>query len=201
MPNAVPYEVIAAPYSLYVAPVGSAFPAIDAAPSSPWTLVGTSGSLNYMDDGVTIAIPQEIEKWRSLGDTGPRKVFRVSEDLMIRVVLADLSLEQYRHALNMNAVTTVAAGAGTAGYKKLGLSRGSDVAQRALLVKGPSPYMADGFMQYECPLAFQTGSPEVVKRKNTPAGLALEWTAIIDPNALSPDERFGRIVAMTTVAL
>jgi hypothetical protein len=192
----VPYEVIAAPFVVWFAPVGEAFPLIDVAPAGNWLKVGTSGDLNYMDEGVTVQHAQSIERWRSLGDTAPRKVFRTEEDLMIRLVLADITLEQYRHALNMNAVTTVAAGAGTAGYKKIGLSRGSAVAQRAILVRGGvSPY-GDGWnLQYEVPIAFQTGEPEVVYRKDEPAGLALEWTAIIDPSAASADERFGRLVA------
>lgn len=196
MSNAIPYEVIAAPYTIWHAPVGEAFPAINATPAGNWAKLGTSGDLNYNDEGVTIAHPQSIEKWRSLGDTGTRKVFRTEEDLIIRVMLVDLTLEQYRHALNLNTVTTTAAGSGTAGYKKLGLSRGPDVAQRALLIKGPSPYGADWFMQYEIPIAFQTGSPEPVSKKGTPAMLSLEWSAIIDPNAVTPTERFGRLIAM-----
>jgi hypothetical protein len=60
---------------------------------------------------------------------------------------------------------------------------------------GVSPY-GDGWnLQYEVPIAFQTGEPEVIYRKDEPAGLALEWTAIIDPSAVSADERFGRLVA------
>jgi hypothetical protein len=198
MPNSVPFEVIAAPFEVWFAPVGEAFPAVNATPAGNWVKVGTSGALNYMEDvGVVVVQSQEIAQWRSLGDTATRKVFRTGESLQIRLTLADVSLEQYRHALNMNAITDTAAGSGTAGFRKIGLSRGPDVAQRALLVKGShGPYGAEMPMQYEIPLAFQTGSPEVVYRKDVPAGLALEWTAIIDPNAASPSERFGRLVAM-----
>jgi hypothetical protein len=197
----VPYEVIAAPFTVFFAPLGEPFPLIDVAPAGNWLKVGTSGDLSYMDDGVTVEHAQKTEVWRSLGDTAPRKVFRTEEDLVIGVVLADVTLEQYRHALNMNSVTTVAPGAGTAGYKKVGLSRGSLVAQRSILVRGPSPYGDGWFLQYEVPIAFQTGEPEVVYRKNEPAGLKLQWTAIIDPSASSPDERFGRIVAQHAAAL
>jgi hypothetical protein len=38
-------------------------------------------------------------------------------------------------------------------------------------------------------------------RKSDPAALALEWTALVDTNAVSVDERFGRIVAQTAPAL
>lgn len=197
MSNAVPYEVIAAPFTVWFAPVGEAFPAVNATPGGNWVKVGTSGELNYAEDGVTVTHSQDIQQWRSLGDTATRKVFRTGESLQVRLVLADVSLEQYRHALNMNAITDTPASSGVAGTRKIGLSRGPDVAQRAILVRGSAgPYGADMPMQYEIPLAFQTGSPEVVFRKDAPAGLALEWTAIIDPNAVTPAERFGRLIAM-----
>lgn len=192
--NSVPYEVIAAPFVVWIAPVGTAFPLIDAAPGAGWAKVGTSGDLNYSSEGVTVEHSQSINFWRSLGDSGSRKVFRQEEDLKIRLMLADVSLEQYKLALNSNSVTTVAAGSGTAGYKKLGLSRGISVATVALLVRGPSAYGDDWNGQYEVPRAAQSGNPSVVLRRSEPAALSLEWTALVDPNAASEDERFGRLV-------
>jgi hypothetical protein len=200
--NTVPYEVIAAPFVAYWAPVGEAFPLIDVTPAGNWVRIGTSGELNYAEDGVVIEQPQSITKWRAGGDTGVRKVFRTEEDFMIRFTLTDLTLEQYRLGLNMNTVTTVAAGSGTAGYKKIGLSRGPDVAQMALILRGPSPYGDAMNLQYEVPIAFQTGEPKpVLGKKGEPAGIELEFTAIIDPNASSVKERYGRIVAQHQVAL
>lgn len=192
--NSLPYEIIAAPFTVWYAPVGTGFPNVDDAPLTPWAKVGSSGDLNYMDDGVTVSHAQTMEKFRALGDAGSRKVFRTEEDLLIRLILADLTLEQYAHALNSNTVTTVPAQT-NAGYKWIGLSRGFSVATVALLVRGPSPYGDDFNMQYEVPRAAQSGNPEVVMRKGTPAGLALEWTALVDPNAVSDDRRFGRLVA------
>lgn len=199
--NSLPYEIIAAPFEVWFAPVGTAFPAIDAAPSSPWAKVGSSGNLNYFDEGVKISQRQSMNLFRALGDSGSRKAFRTEEDLMIALTLADLTLEQYTHALNSNTVTTVAATMSAAGYKKIGLSRGFSVATAALLVRGPSPYIEDGYMQFEVPRAAQTGNPEVVMRKSDAAGLALEWTALVDPDASSVDERFGRLKAMTAEQL
>jgi hypothetical protein len=201
--NSVPYEVIAAPFVVYYAPVGEAFPTFDAAVAGNWVRIGTSGELNYTEDGVTVQHSQEIKEWMSGGDTGPRKVFRVKEGQKVKFKLADLTLEQYRLGLNMNPITTVPAGSGTAGYKKIGLSRGNDVAQRAILVRGDiSPY-GDGFKsQYEIPIAFQTGEPEVVLgKKGEPADLMLEFTTVIDPNASTPEERFGRLRVQHQAAL
>lgn len=192
--NSAPYEIIAAPFVVWYAPLGTAFPAIAIAPPSPWAKVGSSGDLNYLDEGIKVSHSQTMNLFRSLGDAGSRKAFRTEEDLMVSLTLADLTLEQYAHALNSNTVTTTAAGA-AAGYKKLGLSRGFSVATYALLLRGPSPYGDDWNMQFEIPRAAQTGNPEPVMRKGEPAALALEWTALVDPDASTEFERFGRLIA------
>lgn len=199
--NSLPYEIIAAPFTVYFAPVGTAFSLIDAVPATPWTKVGSSGDLNYFDEGVRVAPSQETEPFRAAGDMGTRKMFRISEDLAISLKLADLTLEQLAHAFNGNAVTTTAAGAGTAGFKSIGLSRGSSIYTVALMVRGPSPYMEDGNMQFQIPRAAQVGNPEVIFRKGEPAGLALEWMALVDPNAANEFERFGKLIAQNAVAL
>jgi hypothetical protein len=190
-PNTTPFEIMAAPFEVYLAPVGTAFPAVtDSAPVSPWVKVGTSGNLNYKEDGVSVSHPQSVEPWRALGDIAPRKYFRTEEQLMIRLTLADVSLEQYKHALNDNTVTD----SGTS--KKVGLSRGTSVAQKALLVRGPSPYGDNKIMQYEVPIVFASGSPEVVyANSGEPAGLELEFSAVVDSSAVTTAERFGRLVA------
>jgi hypothetical protein len=195
--NTVPYEVIAAPYTLWHAPVGTAFPLIDVAPAVAWVKVGTSGNLNYDDGaGVTVEHSQTIVPWRAVGDCGSRKVFRTEEDLKVRLKLVDITLEQYALALNHNTVTTIGKSGSTVGYKKIGLSRGFSVATRALLIRGSvSPYGADWVSQYEIPIAVQTGSPTVIYKKGEPAGLDLEWMSLVDPNASNAAERFGRLIA------
>jgi hypothetical protein len=197
-----PYEIIAQPYELWVAPLGSSFPNVGNDPTSPWALIGTSGNLNYDDDGVTISHEQKIETWRSLGSTGPRKAFRTEEDMSISVKLVDVSLEQYRRALNDNAVTTTAAATQTAGSKKIGMSRGLEVKQFALLVRGrnASAY-GYGNSQYEVPVAIQTGKPKPKAMKGKPMTLDLEYTVLEDLNAVSEDERFGRLVVQVSSAL
>jgi hypothetical protein len=70
---------------------------------------------------------------------------------------------------------------------------GPDVAQMAMLVRGSgvSPYLADKNVQYEVPVVIQMAEPEVVYKKGDPAGLALEFVALVDLNAASPAKRFG----------
>lgn len=199
--NSTPYEIIAAPFTAWWAPVGSAFPTVDAAVAAPFALVGTSGDLNYFDDGVQIEIPQKMEFFRALGDSASRKVFRVEEDLMVSLTLADLTLEQFTHAVNSNSITTVPASAGVAGYKKIGLSRGFGVATVALLVRGPSPYGDNMTWQLEIARAAQVGEPKTALRRNIPAGLELKWVSLVDPAAANVSERIGKIRAQTAPAL
>ena len=196
--NSVPYEVIAAPFTLYVAPTGTAFPDVDETPTGDWVKVGTSGPLNYdRGEGVTVEHRQSTSPWRSSGDTGVRKNFRTEEDLIVRLKLVDITLEQYALALNHNSVTDTPAGVGTPGQRKVGLSRGSDIVTKALLIRGEvSPYGESFNSQYEIPLAQQIGSPTVsLSRPGEPAGLNLEFMALVDTTAASEEERFGRLVA------
>lgn len=202
MANTTPYEIIAAPFTLYWAPVGSAFPLVSSAPTAPWIKVGSSGNLNYDDAaGVTVMHSQSTQAFRALGDAGTRKMFRTEESMKVRLKLVDITAEQYRHALNMNAVTATAASTGIPGTKKLPLSRGFTVATVALLIRGDvSPYGDSPLaMQYEIPSAAQVGSPTVLFKKSEPVGLELEWEVLVDPNASSDLERFGRLIEQTAI--
>jgi hypothetical protein len=100
---------------------------------------------------------------------------------MITIGLWDLSLEQYQYALAGVAPTTVAAGVGTAGYKKMGLSRGVEVTQYARCWRGASRPTASRFnMQFEVPRVYQSGSPKPKFGKGKPAALELEFSALED---------------------
>lgn len=195
-----PFEIIGAPLTLYLAPVGTAYPALDEAPGAGWTKVGTNGDRNYGDDGVTVAHSQSLEQARPAGATGPVKAWRTEEDMVISVTLWDLTLEQYAIALNDAEIDTVAAGVGTIGTKTIGLSQGQEVATYALLARGVSPY-GDFPAQYEVPRVYQSGNPEPAYVKGQPAGLALEFTALEDLEAESDAERFGRLVMQHLAAL
>lgn len=196
-----PFEIIAAPFTVWVAPVGEAFTDVDETPAGNWFKIGTSGDKNITEDGVTISHPQTLEMFRMLGSTGPVKASRTEEDLIISLMLADLTLEQYRHALNGGTVSTVAAGAGTPGYKHVPIRRGLDITERALLIRGPSPYGDGWSLQYEVPRVIHSGEPELVFVKGEPAALLMEFTALEDTDAVSDNLRFGRIVAQNATAL
>lgn len=187
--NAVPFEVMAGPTgTLYLAPVGTTFPTLIAAPAVDWIKIGTSGPLNYGEEGIKVSHSQEVNEFYGLGDTGTRKVFRTRESLKIGVMLYDLTLQQYKFALNGNTVSDVP---GNPDASKIGLSRGLVVTTYALLLRLPSPKMANGVSQYQIPIVQSIGNPEPTFVKGEPAGLALEFAALVDPDAASDDERFG----------
>ena len=184
-----PFEIITGPLTVYVAPVGTAFPDVADAPSGTWVLLGVSGDLNYNEDGVTIRHTQNIEKdaFRPVGATGPRKAARGSEDLEVEFTLMDVRASMYAEALNgaSQTVTTTAAGSGTGGNKNFNLHRGVYVAQRALLIRGVQSPEASSEgstfrTQWEIPRAIQSGEPELVFVKDQPVGLQFMYTVLWD---------------------
>lgn len=198
-----PFEIIGAPLTLWVAPIGTAFPLIGAAPAVAWTKVGTNGDRNYENGGVTVTHAKTYDKVRTAGASGAVKAFLSEEDLMFGLTLLDISLEQYQLALNGNTITTVAPGVGAAGTKKIGLSE--DVGRTreyALLARGLSPYNEALAMQYQIPRCYQSGAPAPVFRKGgTGAGLALTFEALEDLAAANAQERFGSIISAHLPAL
>ena len=196
-----PYEILAGPYTLWLAPVGTAFPILTAVPAVAWVKIGTNGDANYDDEGVTVSHVLKQEVARPAGRTGPVKAWTTEEDLMISLKLWDVSVEQYATALNKAAITTVAAGVGTPGTKKVGLSQGAEITQYALLARGLSPYGDNYVAQYEVPRCFQSANAKPVYKKGKPATLDLEFTALEDLGAASAAERFGRLISQHQAAL
>lgn len=169
--------VINGPVELWWAPVATAFPVVSAAPAAEWNLIGTSGDSNYTDDGVTINTSQTVEDFIPLGETFPIKSFRTEEEVTISVRIADLSLAQFRVALNLNTVTT------NAGIDdEVSLERGVDVSTMALLCRGTgkSPEFAGGNLQFELYMVRESGSQELGFVKGEPVGVQLEFRALKD---------------------
>lgn len=182
-----PFEVIAGPIQAWVAPLATAFPDLDEAPAAAWILLGANGDKNITDDGLTIRHTREVEVFRGLGTTGPRKTFPTEEDMEIEFTLADMTVEVYDKALGAPAtaagnVTTQAPGAGAVGYKTRDLLRGFNIDSHALLVRcGMSPYGDDFTSQWEIPMVQQNGEPELVFTKGVPVGLHFMYRALEDP--------------------
>lgn len=185
-----PFEIVAAPYELYVAAVGESFPAIGTEPpGGNWVLIGTSGADNYSEDGVTIQATETVEDFRTLGGTGPVKSFRTEEDLIVGVTLHDMTLEELARAFNFNTVSD------DTDDRTMNLMKGLEVSYMALLVRGngAGPYGTGYNMQWEIPRVRVSGEAEIVFTKGEPAGIAIEFMAMQDLSASSDAERFGRV--------
>lgn len=176
-----PFEIIAGPFEAYVAPVGEAFPAINAAVAGNWTLLGAGGSKNYTEDGVLVRPEQTVQFIRSLGTTGPRKAFRTEEDIVIEFAIEDARIETYAKILNDATVTTVG---GPPAERNMPLLQGRTVKQLAMLIRGVdiTPYgdTAGWHTQWEIPRVVQDGNPETVYRKGEPVALKCTWRALQD---------------------
>jgi hypothetical protein len=187
-----PFEIVAAPLTVYLAPVGTAFPDVSDTPSGTWIKLGTSGDKNYDEDGVTVAHEQNLEVFRPAGGAAPRKVWRTEEDLSIGFTLVDISADQYAKVLNDASVTTVAAAADVAGADTLDLMMGRDVALFAMIARGVSPADDQYAAQYQVPICYQSESPEPAYKKGEPAGLEIKFMALEDDTL-----GFGKLVIQT----
>jgi hypothetical protein len=190
---AEPFEILATPFDVYVGVEGETRPDLaddPAASGSGWTLLGIRGADEYDEAGITVTHEQNVELYRGLRGTGPIKAFRTSEGLTIGFTLNDVTLESYAKAIN-DATVDSAGGVSTSN-----LHQGPDVATFALLARSPNGPYGDGApCQYWVPKVFQSGSPAVVHKKGTPAGLALVFTALEWLDATTVEERFGVLEA------
>lgn len=172
-----PYEIICNPLTVYLAPVGTAMPAVNAAPSGSWFKLGTSGAKNYDEKGVTVEHDQTIGKFTPAAGTVARKAYRTAEDLKVVFDLVDMTIEQYAMVLNNASVTTAA---GPPAIKSIPLQQGLTVATFALLCRGVSPISDALPAQYQVPIVYQEANPTVVYSKGAPAALACEFHVLDD---------------------
>lgn len=180
--------VIGGPEVVYLAPVGTAFPALGVAPAVAWQRLGVNGNKSYGDDGVTVRHSQSVNRIRPAGSTGPIKAARTEEDLEVEFTLWDLTLEAYAAALHQNAVTD------SGDERVVGLYRGFNINESALLIRGTSPYDDTLTAQFEIPRCYTEGAPEIVFLKGEPAGLQFLFVALVDPDAEAGEE-FGVVRA------
>jgi len=179
----------------YVAPVGTVMPAVNlATPAAPWVAIGeTQGGLKAKYD-------QKIEEITSDQRTGPVKAVRTEESLAIETECLEYTLEKLAYTLG-NTVTDTAEGVGTIGTRSIGMSRGATVDEYAFLFRGSSPYMDSANAQYEVPRGYFAGAHEVSADKKGNKTIKIEFHALEDLDAVSADERFGKLICQDAAAL
>ena len=85
-------EIIVAPFSVYLADIGTAYPEVDEDPAAAWGFLGDGGKLSQGDDGLVLTHGQTVDMHKTGGRTGAVKATRSSEELMISFDLVDISL-------------------------------------------------------------------------------------------------------------
>jgi hypothetical protein len=178
---AAPEEVVASPLTIYLAVVGTAFPAIDDAEGTfgvAWEKLGVAGSNNYDDSGVSLSHAETVNDFTPAGSTMPTKRFRTAESFETKLNLVDLSPASYAKVMNDATITTVAAGVGVAGEESFSLFRGDQVNSFALLARGLSPINNDLNMQYEFSKAFVSVNGDAVFKKGVPVALPISILAV-----------------------
>lgn len=197
-------KVVMGLFDIYAAPEGTAWPAINAAPSNTWKKLAISGKKAQTDAGIKFENAQTVEVWRG-GSTAIQQLARTEEDLKVSMEVADMSHEALSYALNNNAVTSDDATSGVAGKKTVSLSKGSEVKTFALLIRGKTPYAEPqagviACMQIQLPRVFQSGNSETSFTKGSPALIPLEFTSVEGPNATETDPDLGQIISYTAPA-
>ena len=190
--NTTPYDTVVGPGSVWLAPVGTAFPVVDlATPAAAWI------SLGETDGGLTFTPKRSVKKHYTDQSFAPKKTTVTLRETEVSVALAQITLERLAKILDGQAIVTVAAGAGTAGYRYFTLSAAATLPQYAMLIRVPSPY-GDGYTQIELACVSPSGDQKIVFKKDDMSTIPTTWDALEDPANAG---RFGTVRAFNAVAL
>jgi hypothetical protein len=187
-----PYDIVVGPGQIWLAPVGTAFPLVDATPAAAWT------SLGETEGGTQITAGRDTKKITTDQTFAPKKTIIIGRSLTIKSTLAQMTLEHMSKILDDSAVTTVAAGSGTAGYKYMDLKADATIPQYALLMRAPTPYASTGYLQWELPSVQPGGESEQSYVKDEKTMLPVTFETNEDP---ARSGYFGQIKAYTAAAL
>jgi hypothetical protein len=190
-----PREIVVGPLTIYVAAAVEAEDDIDSAPSGNWSQLGTSGAANYGEAGITVQHQQTLRQTFAVGNTGPLKVNRQQEQLIIGFELMDFNLAQVTKILNNTTVSTDT----SPNIDYLGVRRGPDVTILSLTARGTGLSPSGNFpIMLYVPRCYMSSDLSPVFSKDDEARLAVEFTAIEYASAATAEERFGRWVVQTS---
>ena len=188
-----PYEIMTGVGGLFVAVVGTPFPAIDAVPGAPWR------DLGYTQDGVKLTFDQEIDQIFVDQENLPVKEGRTSEKITVETALAEATLENFADLLGQT-VTEVAAGAGTIGTKEVLLTHGTSIKTFSLLFRGSSAY-GDWPAQFEIPRGYFSGSIEMEDTKDGNRQYKVTFEATLNKDGATDADKYGRLIMQSAAAL
>lgn len=189
MASSTPYEVIHGPGRLYLAPVGTAFPAVNASPGISWVDLGRT------HDDQSLKFDGDLVYFRDNDHQGYIKAVRPEEAITLTVTVIGLTLEIY--AAVMDRAADVATVTGPPAIKTMPLKRGYIPNEYALLYKGSawSPYGAFPG-QYELFRVVVESVGEAVYKKEEPVGLEIVLS-VIENDSVTDADSLGRVVVQT----
>lgn len=167
------FDLLVGTLDIYVAPVGTALPAVTETPVAPWVYLGATDGEQIITHGGA------LQYWWDNEHRGPRKAVRPEEQLTVNFSLVGLTLETYARVLH--EVANVAPGAEIAPTKRLPLERGFAPAGCALLLRGEalSPYgMLPGYYWFEHGVL--AGEPQLVWARDKRVALECEYGTVDD---------------------
>lgn len=188
-----PYAILTGVGELYTAESGTTFPAVNAVPGTAWIHLGST------QDGVKVKLAEKVNEVYVDQETAPLKASRSEETLVIETALAEATLENLAVVLG-NTVSDTPAGTGTIGTREVPLYRGPTVKTRAFLFRGASAY-GEYPAQYELPYGYVSGDMELTATKDRNQAIKVEFHALMNPNAATDAEKFGRLLMQDAAAL
>jgi len=184
-----PFAQITGTAKIYLAPVRTAPPAINATPGASWIYLGET------DGDQAIAHTGPLTFFRVNERTGPSKAVRPEEDVIVTFTLVDLTYANYARVLH--ATSNVVA-ATTPARETMPFRRGQCPVQYALLMHGSadSPFGLYPAYNY-IPVVVSDSEPTVTRAKDGRAALECTFTAMEDYQATNVLYALGYAVAQT----
>lgn len=199
-----PQRIMAYPYSVWLAPQGTIFPKVGESeaeiltkkqknllPATSgseyiWTRLGTSGTKDYSEAGVTVTHSQTIASFQGAGSTWVRKAWRSDEGMTVAFDLADISPSQYALVMDEIGVFTTT---GSEQHQGIILNRGLQVKGYSMFMRGISSLTEGKVSQYEIPYCYQGGNPAPKYAiKGGPALLSCQFVVMEGDSSLEASE-------------
>lgn len=187
MSSQQPFNQLTGVLQVYLAPYGTAVPAVTGAPSGSWVLLGPT-------DGEQVAEHKgALTFFRDNDNQGPVKSVRPEEDFTITYTVVGLSMT------NLAKIWSAAANLTTnSNVQTLGLERGFLPTEYALIFRGETVSPAGAYpAQYVLPRCVFDGEPQATFAKDGRPGLECIVTALVDP-AQSTGLKMGWLVAQVS---
>lgn len=175
---AAPEEVIVGPADVYWSPVGEARPGLNETPGGNWELVVASDRMG--EKGVILRAPRTATDINSVGSITPIKVVNTSAGFEVEFDSMDSRVEPVAlgAGIDPDDIEDVAAGGGNGGYSEITLPTSPIPFQASLLIRFPSPHLADGVAEYYVPVANQIGTMEAGFTKDGATMITHIWRAV-----------------------